>query len=181
MSLGALLAAAVAAVLVLWVLGAHNRLMQLRNAIHAAWGQIDEQLRRRREHLPPLLAALREPLAAESATLDAVQAALERQLAAAEALRARPTAGEAVGALARAEAELASTVARLLALLDQQPAQRQRDEVGAALRELHDADLRLAFARQWFNDAVDAYNGALQQFPTRLLRPLLGLAPASRL
>lgn len=172
--------ALVAAVLVLWMLGAHNRLVRLRNAIHTAWSQIDEQLRRRREALPGLVAALREPLLGEQHTLDAVQAALGEQLAAAEALRAGPVAAERTADFVRTDSLLASAIARLLALLDQQPALRERQDVAAALRELHDVDLRLAFARQWFNDAVDAYNAALLQFPTRLLRRLFGFSTASR-
>lgn len=173
--------ALLAAVLVLWALGAYNRLVRLRNAIHAAWSQIDEQLRRRRDALPRLAEALRGPLAAEHRTLDAVLDAQRQAQAAAEATGARPLDAPAVEAFARHDAVLASAVERLLALLAQHPALRERDDIGASLRELHDSDLRLAFARQWFNDAVDAYNVALAQFPTRLLRPLFGFAAARRL
>ncbi|MCU0930027.1 MAG: LemA family protein [Burkholderiaceae bacterium] len=180
MTVAELAPALVAAVLVLWALGAHNRLVRLRNAIRAAWEQIDESLRRRHEALPALLAALREPLAAEHPTLDAVADALAQQRVATDALRATPVGAE-TAAFLRADGVLASSIARLLALLDQQPALRERDDVAAWLRELHDSDLRLAFARQAFNDAVDAYNAALAQFPTRLLRPLFGFVAGRRL
>jgi LemA protein len=173
--------ALVAAVLVLWMLGAYNRLVRLRNAIHTAWSQIDEQLRRRREALPALVAALREPLADEHRTLDAVQEALGHQQAAAEAVRAKPLAGDRTTSFTRADGVLASAIARLLALLDQRAGLRERQDVAAALRELHDVDLRVAFARHAFNDAVDAYNAALAQFPTRLLRPLFGFSTAARM
>lgn len=181
MTVAELVPALVAAVAVLWMLGAYNRLVRLRNAIHGAWAQIDEQLHRRREALPGLLAALREPLAAEHRTLDAVQDAVAQQQVAADAVRAKAVASGPPTALARAEGVLASAIERLLALLDQQPALRARDDIGSWLRELHDCDLRLAFARQAFNDAVDTYNAALGQFPTRLLRPLFGFSPAARL
>lgn len=180
MTVGELAPALVAAVLVLWMLGAHNRLVRLRNAILGAWAQFDEPLRRRHEALPALLSALREPLAAEHRTLDAVADALAQQRAAAEALRTKPVGAETTAFL-RADGLLASAIARLLALLDQQPALRARDDIAASLRELHDSDLRLAFARQAFNDAVDAYNAALAQFPTRLLRPLFGFVVGQRL
>lgn len=178
MTPAAFVPALLTAVLVLWALGAYNRLVRLRNAIHAGWSQIDEQLRRRRDALPRLVAALREPLAAEHRTLDAVIDAQRQAHTAAEVAGARPLAAPTIEAFARHDAVLASAVERLLALLAQQPALRERDDIGACLRELHDSDLRLAFARQWFNDAVGAYNAALVQFPTRLLRPLFGFAPA---
>ena len=42
-----LLLIAAAALLVFWGLGAHNRLVALRNGIIAAWTQVDEPLQRR--------------------------------------------------------------------------------------------------------------------------------------
>ena len=85
---------------------------------------------------------------------------------------------EAASGLAGALAQLDSTLARLLALLDQQPDLRAEPAVAAGLRELHDVDLRLAFARQLFNEAVQTYNAAARQFPTRLLTRLYGFGTA---
>ena len=47
MSTQQLLLIATAALLVFWGLGAHNRLVALRNGIIAAWAQVDEPLQRR--------------------------------------------------------------------------------------------------------------------------------------
>jgi LemA protein len=181
MTATALVPALVAAVLVLWMLGAYNRLVRQHNLIHHASTQIDEQLRRRAEALPALLHALHAPLAGERAALEAVADAAAQQQAATAAWRGSPTDDVRTGALARSDAVLASAVQRLLALLDQQPVLRELVQVALPLRELHDADLRLAFARQAFNDAVDVYNAALEQFPTRLLRRAFGLRAAVRL
>ncbi len=180
MTAGELLPVVVVAVLALWMFGAYNRLVRLRHAIHAAWGQIDDQLHRRRDALPRLVDALREPLAAEARALDTVAEAHAQVQAAAERVTRKPTAADALPAFARGDAALSSAIERLLALVDQQPALREHGDVGALLRELHDADLRIAFGRTAFNDAVDAYNAAIAQFPTRLLGPLYGFAPVSR-
>ena len=40
---------AVVAVLGFWILGAHNRLVRLRQAVRSAFGRIDEQLRQRHD------------------------------------------------------------------------------------------------------------------------------------
>lgn len=170
-----------AALLVLWALGAYNRLTRLRGVILAAWGQIDEQLKRRRDMLPALVETLRAPLQAEAPALDAVLEAQTQLQAAADTVRARPLAAERLEALLRAHNRHASALARLLALLDQHPELRQRPDIGDWLRELHDADRRQTIARHNFNDAVQAYNAALQQFPTRLLKPVFGFRRASRL
>ena len=62
MSTDQLLLVAGAALLVFWMLGAHNRLVALRNAIIAAWAQVDEPLQRRAAALQPLVAGLRAQL-----------------------------------------------------------------------------------------------------------------------
>ena len=64
-----------AAVLVFWTVGAYNRLVALRNTIAEAWAKVDDALRQRQAAAEPLLAALREPLAAEQGALDAWLAA----------------------------------------------------------------------------------------------------------
>lgn len=167
------------AVLVLWTLGAHNRLMRLRGAIAAAWSQIDEQLRRRREVLPPLVQALREPMAAEAPALDAVLEAQAQVQQQAQSLK--PLAAKSMTELLQAESRLASALARLRALLEQHPELRHREDVAGWLQALADADVRQGVARHLFNDAVQAYNTALLQYPTRLLKPLFGLRTAARL
>jgi LemA protein len=170
-----------AAVLVFWMVGAYNRLVRLRNDIGAAWAQFDGQLQRRAQALPALLGALREPMAAERPTLELVESAQLQVRAAADALRAAPVRVEAAAVLVGAVAQLDSTLARLLALLDQQPDLRAEPAVATGLSELHDVDLRLAFARRLFNEAVQVYNSAARQFPTRLLTRLYGFGTAGRL
>jgi LemA protein len=49
------------------------------------------------------------------------------------------------------------------------------------MQTLKDVDTRQAVARHVFNDAVSAYNQALLQYPTRLLKPLFGLRTAATL
>ena len=73
---GRITAVAVAAVLVFWMVGAYNRLVALRSAIGAAWGQVDEQLQRRRAILQLLLEALRPQLLEEAPALEALEGAL---------------------------------------------------------------------------------------------------------
>jgi LemA protein len=167
------------AVLVLWMLGAHNRLMRYRSAIVAAWGQLEEQMKRRREVLPPLVQALREPLAAEAPALDAVLEAQAQSQRAVELLR--PLAVKSLADVLHADSRLASALARLQALLEQNPELRYREDIAGWMQTLKDVDTRQAVARHVFNDAVSAYNQALLQYPTRLLKPLFGLRTAATL
>jgi LemA protein len=49
------------------------------------------------------------------------------------------------------------------------------------MRSWRDADTRLAFARQVFNEAAEAYNAAISLFPTRLLVPMFRFGRAGRI
>lgn len=172
------LMAAAAALLVFWTLGAHNRLVSLRNAIIAAWLQVDEPLRRRAAAIEALLGPLRTMLPDEQPSLDAVAEAQAQVQATADALRARPALAPRAAALAAAEATLAPAVARLLALLEQHTALPAAAALAPQVAVLHDVGQRLVFARQLFNDAVRQYNQAARQFPTRLLSRLFGFDEA---
>jgi len=176
-----LLLIAAAALLVFWTLGAHNRLVALRNAIIAAWAQVDEPLKRRAAALAALVAGLRAHLPDESGALDAALAAQSQLQAAADALGARPALAPRASALAAAEAALSAALSRLLALLEQRSGLAGADDLTPHVAALRDATQRLAFARQLFNDAVRHYNEAAQQFPTRLLAGLFGFGAAGTL
>ncbi|RVT52446.1 LemA family protein [Rubrivivax albus] len=178
---GQMAALAVAAVLVFWMVGAYNRLVGLRNKVGAAWQQVDEALQRRGEAVAPLVAAVRDGLVGEGAALDALLTAQAQVAAAADGLRPRPVIADAAQVLVRAEALMAAASARVLALLDLQAELRASDAVAPHVQALRDAEPRLAFVRQLFNDAVQAYNDAARQWPTRLLTRLFGFGTAGRL
>ncbi len=168
------------ALLVFWMVGAYNRLVALRNQVSAAWQQVDEILQRRGAAVLPLVAALRDGLVGEGAALDALLAAQAQVAAAADAARPRPLVAEALQPVLRAEALMAAASARVMALLDLQAELRAADAVAPHAQALREAEPRLAFARQLFNDAVQAYNEAARQWPTRLLTRLYGFGTAAR-
>ena len=163
---------ALAALAVFWALGAHNRLVALRNAIGGACAQLDEPLQRRAAALRALLDALRTALPDEGSAFDAAEAAQTRLLATTDALRARLLSGEL---------ETPGAVqSRVLALLEQHP-ELAADALAPHLASLREAEQRLNFARQWFNEAVRSHNQAIQQFPARLLAAVLGFGAAATL
>lgn len=181
MSTEQLLLIVLAALLVFWALGAHNRLVGHRNAIVVACAQLDDPLQRRSAALRALLDALREPLADEASALDALAAALTQAQAAADVLRARPSLSTNAGKFTAAEAALAAAQSRVMALLEQHRELAAAELLTPQRAALADAAQRLGFARQLFNDAVRNYNDAVRQFPARVLAALLGFGPAGTL
>lgn len=176
-----LLWALLLALLVFWIVGAYNRLTRLRGAIGVAWAQIDELLSRRSMMLRSLVESLQQPLADEAPTLAALSAAEQRQHQATLAVRARPSQAVPLTAWVVAEGELASPLARLLALLEQRSDLAHDDTIAPVARQLAELAPRLAYARQMFGTAADQYNEALQEFPTRWVAAAFSMRPAPRL
>jgi LemA protein len=181
MSIGQIVALALAVLLVFWMVGAYNRLVSLRSAIGAAWVVLDESLTRRGEATAQLVQALRTALANEHAALDTLLAAHLQLQTAAGVQRARPVLAASSAAVAAAETGFAAASGRVLALVEHQAELRADTAIAPQVQAMADCDVRLVFERQRFNEAVLAYNEAARQFPTRLLARLFGFGTAGRL
>jgi LemA protein len=167
-------------VLTFWMVGAYNRIVEMRNAIASAYAQVDAQLRRRHELLPALVNALRA-VVDEQGTFDAVLAASDQAHAAASVARSRPGAARAVASLALAEQVLAGRLGRVRVLLEQHTHGDDDEALAAVVAELATIEQQLAFARQLFNTAALSYNRAVHQFPTSMLAPLFRFTAAGQL
>lgn len=180
MNLELMAALLVAAVLMFWATGAHNRLVLLRNGVAQAGVRLTEALAQRSEALAQLLAALQAPLAAETGALQALAAAQGQEQLAARALAAKPLDAAAARDWLTAQAPLDGATARVLALLDQQPELKQQDTVAPPLVQMQEAQTRLMVLRQAFNDAAGEHDSALALFPTRLLVQIFRFEAAGR-
>ncbi len=164
---------ALAAVLVFWAVGAHNRLVALRNEIVAAFSPLEEQYRLRQHLLRGQAGGAWADEAGAQADLEALQAALSQADAACAHARLHPGAAGAITSLRLAEEVLASTRARLPT-----PADAAMAEVATRIAA---GDAALQFTRQRFNAAVADYNVAVRQFPTWLLAAVFGFRAAAML
>src|SRR5262245_46780333 len=102
MSTGLIVAIAVVALLALAFGLTYNRMVARRNAVDSSWAQIDVQLRKRHDLIPPLVEAVKGYAAHERGTFESV--ARSRS----EAMSASGIAGRATaeGALGRATGAL---------------------------------------------------------------------------
>lgn len=73
--MGMLIFLTIAVVVALWVIGAYNGLIALKNRVLNAWKQIDVQLKRRHDLIPNLIEAVKGAMSFERDTLEAVIAA----------------------------------------------------------------------------------------------------------
>ncbi|MFD2763496.1 LemA family protein [Micromonospora eburnea] len=148
-----------------WMIVAYNRIVRLRNQVAASWAQIDVQLKRRSDLIPNLVETVKGYAAHESATLAAVTAARTGAVAAASA---EP------GARAQAENALTQSLGRLFAVAEAYPDLKANQNFAALQAELATTENKIAYARQFYNSAVQTFNTAGQTFPTMLIAGLVG-------
>ncbi len=164
--------------LLLWAIGAYNRLVTLRNRFKNAYAQIDVQLKRRYDLIPNLVETAKGYLAHERQTLEAVILARNAAYAANQRAAANPGDAEGMKGLSAAEAGLAGALGRLFAVAEAYPDLKANQNMLALQEELTSTENKIAFARQAFNDAVMTYNTARETFPTNLIAGAFNFAPA---
>lgn len=181
MSITAWMLVGLLAGVLLWAVAVYNRLVQLRNRITNAFGQIDVQLKRRHDLVPNLVEVARGYLQHEAATLQAVIAARSQAQGAASAARAAPTSPAAMGALGVAEQALGASLGRLMVVAEAYPELKADATMQSLSEELTSTENRLGFARQAFNDQALDFNNEALQFPALIVARLLGFPAAPML
>ena len=162
----------------MWIVGAYNRLVTLRNRFKNAFAQIDVQLKRRYDLIPNLVETAKGYIKHERGTLEAVVAA--RNAASAANVRAAQNPGDAAAMkeLSGAETALTSTLGRLFAVAEAYPDLKANTTMMALMEELTSTENKVAFARQAYNDAVMGYNTQRETFPTNMIAGPFNFGPA---
>jgi len=158
-----LVIAALVVLVVVGVIVAFNRLVRQRNAVDNAWAQIDVQLKRRHELIPNLVSTVQGYAAHERSTLEAVTQA-----------RAVALAADGLSQRAEAETALSGRLNQLMAVAESYPDLKANQGFLQLQDQLADAENRIAYARQAYNDAVMAYNNVVQTVPTNVVAGLTG-------
>lgn len=146
----------------------YNSLVGLRQRVQNAWAQIDVQLKRRHDLVPNLVNAVKGIMAHEREILERVTQARTSAI----------SAGNNLAARSQAENELTGAMRSLFAVAESYPAIQSNENMLALQEELSSTENRIAFARQFYNDAVMDYNTAQQQFPAVLFAANLGFRTA---
>jgi LemA protein len=165
--IGALILLAIVVLLVMWVIGAYNGLIGLKNKVVNAWKQIDVQLKRRHDLIPNLVNTVKGAMDFERNTLEAVIAA-----------RNKAVNATGVAQTAKAEGELTQALGRLFALTEAYPDLKATGNVAQLQEELTSTENKIGFARQLYNDVATEYNTRQATFPTLLLAGLAKASPA---
>lgn len=162
----------VAVVAALWMIGAYNGLISLKNQTINAFKQIDVQLKRRHDLIPNLVNAVKGAMDFERSTLEAVIQARN------QAVKVNASGPDAIKQISQAENALSGALSRLLVTVERYPQLKATGNIGQLQEELTSTENKIAFSRQLYNDTATQYNTKQQQFPTTLVAGMAKASPA---
>ncbi len=143
-----------ALLLALWAMWMYNSLVQSRLRTNEAWSGIEVQLKRRASLIPNVVETVRGYVQHEHAVFT--------EVAEARGMLAK-AAGPAASALA--DQSLTQALGRLMAVAESYPELQAAAGFRDLRTELRDAEEKIAYARQFYNGNVLAYNTSITTYP----------------
>lgn len=145
----------------------YNGLVGSRQRVREAWSAIDVQLQRRASLIPNLVETVRGYASWERDTMTRV-------------VEARGALNAAGGprAAAAANAQLTGALRAFFAVAEAYPELRANARFAQLQADLADTENKIAFARNYYNGAVEAYNIRTQTVPGVLVAGLFGFRSA---
>ena len=168
-SLGFIIVAAIAAILLFLLLKTYNGLVRMRNTVQNGWSDIDVQLTRRHDLVPNLVESVRGYMTHERETLEAVTQARSQAVT---------LAGANLATRAVAEMALTGAVGNLFAVAERYPTLKASQQFLLLQEQLTSTENRIAYARQHYNECVRRYNTAQAEFPRNMVAGIMGFRPA---
>ena len=162
----AVVLAAIAVVLLGFVMSLYNRLVRLRNGVENAFSTIDVQLKQRCDLIPKVVDAMREYMGHERGTFEQLTSLREQ----ATAPGASPEQRMAI------DQQMSGMLRELIVRAEAYPELKASESVTMLQRSLNEVESQIAAARRTFNAAVTSFNTAVEVFPANLLASMFGFS-----
>ena len=136
----------------------YNQMVTLRNRIDNSFSQIDVQLKKRADLVPNLVETVKGYMKHEKTTFENITKARSAILSA-----------NTVKEKAAAENMMAGALKTLFAVSENYPKLKANENFMMLQEELSGIENKIAYARQFYNDSVVAYNTKIQTVPTNIV------------
>jgi LemA protein len=144
----------------------YNSMVSMKEAVNAAWSQVENQLQRRNDLIPNLVETTKGYAAHEKEIFENVANARSKLIGAG-------TRDEKIDAANG----VSSALSRLLALSERYPDLKADKQFARLSDELAGTENRIATERRRYNEIVQEYNTYIQKFPTVFMARTFGFQP----
>jgi len=155
---GILILVVILIIIVSWVVGIYNKLVASRNKVDYTWSQIDVMLKKRFDLIPNLVETVKGYASHEKEVLENVTKA-----------RNMMAGSQGVAGQAEADNMLTGALKSLFAVAESYPNLKANENFLSLQAELSDIESKIAYQRQFYNDAVYGFNTLIQVFPSNIL------------
>ena len=163
MSNGKIGAIAAAVIIMLILFSGYNSLVTANEDINGKWSQVENQLQRRSDLIPNLVATTKGMAQQEKDVFQAVNDA-----------RTKLAGAQTINDKAEANNELSGSLSRLLMVAENYPDIKSDASFRQLADELAGTENRIAVARRDYNNAVQNYNTQIKSLPKSLYAGILG-------
>lgn len=144
----------------------YNTLVSEKEAVNAAWSQVENQLQRRNDLIPNLVETTKGYASHEKEIFENIANARSRLIGAG-------SRDEKIDAANN----LSSSLSRLLVIAERYPDLKADKQFARLSDELAGTENRLATERMRYNEVVRTYNTSIQTFPTVFMARAFGFQP----
>lgn len=148
----------VVTIVMVWVIGVYNGLVQLRVRSDNAWSDIDVQLKRRYDVIPNVVAAVEGYAKHERTTLQSVIEA-----------RSKAMGATGVAEKGRSESFLTDTLRSLFVVSEKYPDLKANEHFLKLQTNLIEIEETIQAARRYYNAVVRDLNTMIQMFPASIV------------
>jgi len=154
--------------------GTYNSLVSRSQAVDSEWAQVENVYQRRADLIPNLVATVSGAANFEKSTLTAVTDARASVGQVKLDPGSAPTDPAQLAAFQKAQDGLGSALSRLLVVSENYPDLKATANFRDLQAQIEGSENRIAVERRNFNDAVQSYDTAIQQFPAVTLAGMFG-------
>ncbi len=153
--------------------GTYNSLVAEQQTVESKWAQVENVYQRRADLIPNLVATVKGYAAHESQTLEAVTASRAQV----GSIRMTPDILNNPAEFQKfqqAQAGLTSALSRLMVVVERYPDLKANQNFLELQSQLEGTENRIAVERMRFNEAAQAYNTKVMQFPGNIFARMFG-------
>ncbi|MFZ9662031.1 MAG: LemA family protein [Chitinophagaceae bacterium] len=150
----------------------YNSMVKMDQEVKRAWGNVQSDYQRRSDLIPNLVNTVKGAANFEQETLEKVISA--RSKATQTTVDASNLSPENIKKFQEAQAELSSSIGRLLVSVERYPDLKANANFRDLQAQLEGTENRIKVARNDYNTAVQSYNTTVKTFPTNLMAGIFG-------